>query len=181
MGDSDWPKQKGELRHRVSRGWIENDQCSGSGRTAEAIFPVRKYKRREKHLPARYVLSPARRKQTVRLWLNRRGIPGLPGACVPRIRWSSRPCQGTKLNFPRQRCLSSRPSERTGKAPNRYGGCFHGHRRSPGVPESRAAKGSSMGLRKLLGGKSAKRETTEPPTLRTNLPRHSVLQKSQSQ
>ena len=34
MGDSDWPKQKGELTHRGRRGWIENDQCSGSGRTA---------------------------------------------------------------------------------------------------------------------------------------------------
>src|ERR1700674_1818992 len=34
MGDSDWPKQKGELTHRVPRGWIENDQCSGSGQAA---------------------------------------------------------------------------------------------------------------------------------------------------
>src|ERR1700674_317858 len=72
MGDSDWPMQKGERTHRVPPGWIEKGRgcpsqknTNGAGNTSRPIC---------------FVSSPP---EADRLWLSRRGIPGLSDTCVP--------------------------------------------------------------------------------------------------
>jgi len=88
MGDSDWPMQKGELTHRVPRGWIENDQCSGSGHTegwARWSWPEITNGAGNVSRPDVSCLPPAETdSQADSLWFGRSGISSFSDTCVPR-------------------------------------------------------------------------------------------------